>query len=70
MLAVVLTVAAGLTFLAHFLSSPRDPANLELAFGILGVVVVKAPIGFAQEHTTERTAEALQATVPPPRIAG
>ncbi len=64
MFAVVLTVAAGLTFLTYFLSSPRDPANLELAFGILGVVVVNALIGFAQEHSAERTAQALQAMVP------
>jgi P-type Ca2+ transporter type 2C len=64
MFAVVLMVAAALTFLIYFLSSPRDPANLELAFGILGVVVLNALIGFAQEHAAERTAQALQAMVP------
>jgi P-type Ca2+ transporter type 2C len=64
MFAVVLLVAAGLTFLIYFLSVPRDPANLILAFGILGVVVLNALIGFAQEHAAERTAEALQAMVP------
>jgi Ca2+-transporting ATPase len=64
MFAVVLMVAAGLTFLIYFLSSPRDTANLVLAFGILGVVVLNALIGFVQEHAAERTAEALQAMVP------
>jgi P-type Ca2+ transporter type 2C len=64
MFAVVLLVAAGLTFLIYFLSVPRDPATLILAFGILGVVVLNALIGFVQEHAAERTAEALQAMVP------
>jgi P-type Ca2+ transporter type 2C len=64
MFAVVLLVAAGLTFLIYARSVPRDPANLILAFGILGVVVLNALIGFAQEHAAERTAEALQAMVP------
>ena len=64
MFAVVLMVAAGLTFLIYFLSSPRDTANLYLAFGILGVVALNALIGFVQEHAAERTAEALQAMVP------
>jgi len=64
MFAVVLLIAMGVTFLAYVLSSPRDPANLELAVGILGVVVLNAAIGFAQEYSAERTAEALQALVP------
>ena len=64
MFAVVLVVAAGLTFLIYFVSSPRDTANLELGFGILGVVILNALIGFTQEHSAERTAEALQAMVP------
>ncbi len=64
MFAVVLLVAAGLTFLIYFLSEPRDTKNLMLAFGILGVVVLNALIGFVQEHAAERTAEALQAMVP------
>ncbi|HZC41987.1 MAG TPA: cation-transporting P-type ATPase [Streptosporangiaceae bacterium] len=64
MFAVVLLAAAGLTFLIYGLSSPRDSATLVLAFGILGVVVLNALIGFAQEHAAERTAEALQAMVP------
>lgn len=64
MFAVVLLVAAGLTFATYALTSPRDAANLELAFGILGVVALNALIGFAQEHSAERTAEALQAMVP------
>jgi len=64
MFAVLLLIAAGLTFLIYFLTVPRDPANLDLAFGILGVVVLNALIGFAQEHAAERTAETLQAMVP------
>ena len=64
MFAVVLMVAAGITFLAYALSTPRESANLVLAIGILGVVLLNAVIGFAQEHAAERTAEALQALVP------
>ena len=64
MFAVVLLVAAGLTFLTYLVPSPHDVANLELAFGILGVVALNALIGFTQEHSAERTAEALQAMVP------
>ncbi|MGC8511102.1 MAG: cation-translocating P-type ATPase [Acidimicrobiales bacterium] len=64
MFVVVLVVAAGLTFLTYVASTPRDPANLELTFGILAVVVLNALIGFVQEHAAERTAEALQAMVP------
>ncbi len=64
MFAVVLLVAAGLTFLIYFLSVPRDSATLILALGILGVVVLNALIGFVQEHAAERTAEELQAMVP------
>jgi Ca2+-transporting ATPase len=60
----VLIVAAGITFVAYALSTPRDPASLVLAIGILGVVLLNAVIGFAQEHAAERTAEALQALVP------
>lgn len=64
MFVVVLAVAAGLTFLTYLLSTPRDPANLELTLGILAVVVLNALIGFFQEHSAERTAQALQAMVP------
>ncbi len=64
MFAVVLLVAAGLTFLTYLLSRPRDVANFDLAAGILGVVMINAVIGFGQEHAAERTAEALQAMVP------
>jgi P-type Ca2+ transporter type 2C len=64
MFAVVLIVAAAITFLAYAVSTPRDVSNLYLAIGILGVVVLNACIGFAQEHAAERTAEALQAMVP------
>ena len=64
MFAVVLMVAAGITFVAYALSTPRDSSSLVLAIGILGVVLLNAVIGFAQEHAAERTAEALQALVP------
>ncbi|MET9295818.1 cation-transporting P-type ATPase [Streptomyces sp. NPDC003077] len=62
--ALVLLVAAGLTFLAYALEEPRDPGNLQLAFAIVGVVLLNALIGFAQEYSAERTAQALQAMVP------
>jgi len=64
MFAILLIVASGLTFATYLLTSPRDTANLDLAFGILGVVFLNASIGFFQEHAAERTAEALQAMVP------
>ena len=64
MFAVILLVAAGLTFGVYLLSRPRDVADLELTIGILGVVALNAVVGFAQEHAAERTAEALQAMVP------
>ena len=64
MFVIVLVVAAGLTFLTYFLTTPRNVANLDLAFGILAVVILNAAIGFVQEHSAERTAAALQAMVP------
>ena len=62
--AVVLLVASAITFLAYLLQQPRDVGTLQLAVAILGVVVLNAVIGFAQEYSAERTAEALQAMVP------
>ncbi|MEU9135333.1 cation-transporting P-type ATPase [Streptomyces sp. NPDC048404] len=62
--AVVLLVASAITFLAYVLGQPRDPATLQLAVAILGVVLLNAGIGFAQEYSAERTAESLQAMVP------
>lgn len=64
MFAVLLMVAAGLTFAIYGLTEPRDVANLELGFAILAVVALNALIGFVQEHAAERTAEALQAMMP------
>lgn len=64
MFAVILLVSAGLTLLTYLLSVPRDPANLELTFGILAVVALNAVIGFSQEHAAERTAATLQTMVP------
>ena len=62
--AVVLLLAAGITLLAYELQHPRDAGTLQLAVAILGVVVLNAAIGFAQEYSAERTAESLQAMVP------
>ncbi|MFC9292245.1 cation-transporting P-type ATPase, partial [Streptomyces sp. NPDC057052] len=62
--AIVLLVASGITFVAYGLEQPRDLGTLQLAFAILGVVVLNAVIGFAQEYSAERTAESLQAMVP------
>ena len=62
--AVVLLVSSATTFLAYWLERPRDPATLQLALAILGVVLLNAGIGFAQEYSAERTAESLQAMVP------
>ena len=61
--AVVLEVAAATIFLA-WLVRPSDIGNLQLALAILAVVVLNATIGFFQEYSAERTAEALQAMVP------
>ena len=62
--AVMLLAAAGLTLLAYRLQSPRDPGNLRLALAIVAIVVLNAVIGFLQEYSAERTAEALDALVP------
>ncbi|MEU3243948.1 cation-transporting P-type ATPase [Streptomyces sp. NPDC006875] len=62
--AVVLLVSSAITFLAYWLGQPRDPSTLQLALAILGVVLLNAGIGFAQEYSAERTAESLQAMVP------
>ncbi|MZF85979.1 cation-transporting P-type ATPase [Streptomyces sp. SID5643] len=62
--AVVLIVASGITFLAYGLEEPRDIGTFQLAVAILGVVVLNAAIGFAQEYSAERTAQALEAMVP------
>ena len=62
--AVVLLIASGITMLAYLVGSPRDVGNLQLALAILAVVLLNAVIGFAQEYSAERTAEALQAMVP------
>ena len=62
--AVVLVIASGITFLAYGLEDPRDAGTVQLAVAILGVVVLNAAIGFAQEYSAERTAQALEAMVP------
>ena len=62
--AVVLIVASAITFVAYLVQVPHDVGNLELAIAILGVVLLNAVIGFFQEYSAERTAEALKAMVP------
>ncbi|MGX1158865.1 cation-translocating P-type ATPase [Streptomyces albogriseolus] len=62
--AVVLIIASGITFLAYALQEPRDVDTFRLAVAILGVVLLNAAIGFAQEYSAERTAQALEAMVP------
>ncbi|MEI5525543.1 cation-transporting P-type ATPase [Streptomyces brasiliscabiei] len=62
--AVVLLVASAITFLAYVLQQPRDAGTLQLAAAILGVVLLNGAIGFAQEYSAERTAQALEAMVP------
>ncbi len=62
--AVMLLVAAVITFIAYELGRPRDAGNLQLAVAILAVVLLNAVIGFGQEFAAERTAEALRAMVP------
>ena len=64
LLALVLIAASAITFLAYGIQVPHDVQNLELAIAILGVVLLNAVIGFFQEYSAERTAEALQAMVP------
>ena len=61
--AIVLEVAAAVT-LAAYLVPPHDAGNLQLGAAILGVVLLNATIGFLQEYSAERTAEALRALVP------
>lgn len=62
--AVLLLLASAITFLTYGLQSPRDVGTLQLAVAILGVVLLNAGIGFAQEYSAEGTAESLQAMVP------
>jgi Ca2+-transporting ATPase len=62
--ALVLVAASAITFLAYAVQSPHDVGNLQLAIAILCVVLLNAVIGFFQEYSAERTAEALQAMVP------
>jgi P-type Ca2+ transporter type 2C len=62
--ALVLLAASVITFASYFIQSPRDAGNLELAFAILGVVLLNGAIGFFQENSAEKTSDALRALVP------
>jgi P-type Ca2+ transporter type 2C len=62
--ALVLLAASVITFASYFIQSPRDIGNLELAFAILAVVLLNGAIGFFQEHSAEKTSDALRAMVP------
>ncbi|MFF3890099.1 cation-translocating P-type ATPase [Streptomyces sp. NPDC001914] len=62
--AIVLMAASAITFLAYGLQEPPETGTLQLAVAILAVVVLNAAIGFAQEYSAERTAQALAAMVP------
>ncbi len=62
--AVVLIVAAGITLLAYAVQRPHEAGNLQLTVAILCVVLLNATIGFLQEYSAERTADALTAMVP------
>ena len=61
--AIVLMVAALVTFASYWLQTPHVAGNLELAIAILAVVLLNATIGFFQEYSAQRTSEALQAMV-------
>jgi P-type Ca2+ transporter type 2C len=62
--ALVLLGASVITFASYLIQSPRDTGSLELAIAILAVVLLNGAIGFFQEYSAEKTAQALQALVP------
>jgi Ca2+-transporting ATPase len=62
--ALVLLGASAITFVSYLIQSPRDTGSLELAVAILAVVLLNGAIGFFQEHSAEKTSEALKALVP------
>ncbi|MDH7576925.1 MAG: cation-transporting P-type ATPase [Bacillota bacterium] len=60
--AVLLIVAAGITFTVYLLG--RNPGDLHLSVAILGVVFLNALVGFIQEYRAERATEVLNKLVP------
>jgi len=61
-LAILLWIAAGLAFLAHFLNPGEGMAALGLA--IIAVIVINAVFSFVQEYKAERAAQALRRLLP------
>lgn len=61
-LAILLWVAAGLAFLAHFLKPDEGMAALGCV--IVAVVVINAVFSFVQEYKAERAAQALRCLLP------
>jgi len=61
-LAVLLWIAAGLAFLAHFLKP--DEGMAALGWAIIAVIVVNAVFSFVQEYKAERAAQALRCLLP------
>jgi sodium/potassium-transporting ATPase subunit alpha len=62
-LAILLWIAAGLSFLAEWLQPEEGPAMM--GWTIIGVIFVNAVFAFSQEYRTERAVRSLQRFLPP-----